>query len=315
MPFMNVFMQISALFMLMAVGFAAGRLKILESIAIRGISALIIKATLPALILVSLQKPFSQELLGESFQTLLVATLFYAGIIVLSLVAVRLLGTPEKKSGILAFSLSFSNAAFIGFPVVTSILGPSALFLTSIHNILFNLLAFSAGIIIVAAGSGRKKSAASFSFFPAIKKALNINVISSIAGFIFFVSSIKIPQLIALPLEMLGGLTTPLAMIVTGAMLSRTGIATVLGDWRLYVVSLFRLALWPLLTALVLNLCGIHGTLYAITVIIAAMPAASNTSLIAEVYGGDTDTASSIVFMTTLLSVFSIPLLAVLLQK
>jgi len=311
---MPVLLQISALFILMAVGFAAGKLKMVDQAAVRGMSTLIVKATLPALIVISLQKPFSRDLLGDALETLLVATLFYAGMIILSLGTTRILGTPKKQAGVMAFSLVFSNAAFIGFPVVVSILGPDALFLTSIHNILFNVLAFSVGIFIVATGATfRTEGVDGSTSFP-LKRLLNINVIAAIVGFAFFLGSIALPRFVYVPLDMLGGLTTPLAMIVTGAMLSRTGIASVLGDWRIYAATVLRLALWPLLTALALRLAGVVGDLFYITVILAGMPAASNTSLIAEVYGGDTDTASSLVFMTTLLSVVSIPVLALLLR-
>jgi predicted permease len=310
---MNVLLEIGALFLLMAVGYALGKLKVIESTAIRGMSSLIIKAALPALILMSLQKPFSKELLGASLQTMLVAGLYYAGVILLSYLAVALLRVPREKAGAFVFALSFSNCGFIGFPVVTSILGDDALFLTSISNIPFNLLAFSAGILIMASGGKKQLNDVSGRTRVTFKNLINMNVIAAIVGFILFVSSITLPKFISLPLGMLGSVTTPLAMIVTGAMLARTSIRSVVGSWRLYAASVIRLAVWPLITALALKLCGITGQIYYITVIIAGMPSASNTSLIAEVYGGDADSASAIVFMTTLFSVVTIPLLAFIL--
>lgn len=313
---MTVFLQICALFALMAVGYALARSAVVDQNAVRGMSALIVKATLPALIVMSMQKPFSRELLGDALETLAVAALFYAGIIALSIGAAALLRVDRRKAGAFAFALSFSNCAFVGFPVVESILGADALFLTSIHNILFNVLAFSVGILIMsgsahapvsAGGGGRPGNS-----FP-LAKLFNINVIAAFAGFALFILSIRIPEALAIPMRMLGGLTTPLAMVVTGAMLARTPIRSVLGDWRLYAVSALRLAVWPLVTALVLRFFGVGGQLYAITVIVAAMPSASNTSMIAEVYGGDTGSASSVVFLTTLFSVVTIPALALLL--
>jgi predicted permease len=390
---MAVFFQIFALFALMAVGYALARFGVVEQGAVKGMSALIVKATLPALIVMSMQKPFSGELFGEAMVTLAVATLFYAGIIGLSLAAAALLRVDRQRAGAFAFALSFSNCAFVGFPVVESILGADALFLTSIHNILFNVLAFSAGILIMSGGSstgGRRSAGENCRGMSApgaelvgrgsagapdsagapgesvgreivsrpgasaareagrdgkvpramlnsargsagapgelvgrgsagggggvsLAKLFNINVIAAIAGFVLFLFSVKIPEILAIPMRMIGGLTTPLAMVVTGAMLARTPIRSVVGDWRLYAVSALRLLVWPAITAVVLRLFGVSGQLYAITVIVAAMPSASNTSMIAEVYGGDTGTASSIVFMTTLFSVITIPLLAILL--
>ena len=306
----------------MAVGYALGKLKFLDSSSIRGMSTLIVKATLPALIVMSLQKPFSKELLGESMKTLLVATIFYIGIILLSLLAAKALRVDRKKAGAIAFSLAFSNCAFIGFPVISSILGDGALFLTSIHNIIFNVLAFTVGIVIISGGktaggapdSMYGSDATAERFRLPIKNIFNINVIAAIVGFAFFVLSVEIPKPIALPMNMLGGLTTPLAMVVTGAMLARTPIRSVVGDWKLYAVTVLRLAVFPLVIGIALHAAGVRGELRDITIIIAGMPSASNTSLLAEVYGGDTDTASAAVFITTLFSVASIPLMALILS-
>jgi malate permease and related proteins len=318
---MTVLLQIGALFALMAVGFALGKLKLVESPAIRGMSNVIVKASLPALIVMSLQRPFSRELAGSAFRTLGVATAFYAGIIALSIGAGRLFragrqggaglrgGASRAKSDALAFGLSFSNAAFIGFPVITSILGEGALFLTSIHNILFNLTAFTVGIIIISG-----KEAGERTRLP-IKSVFNINVLAAVAGFALFMLSVTLPRAVSIPLGMLGSLTTPLAMVVTGAMLARTKLSAAFGDWRIYAASALRLVVWPAIAWVVLSLVGIEGELKYITTIVAGMPSASNTSLLAEVYGGDADTASSIVCMTTLLSVATIPIMATLLTR
>lgn len=301
----------------MIVGFAVGKLRIVDSAAIKGMSNLIVKATLPALILMSLQKPFSRELLGDSALMFAVSLGFYALMMALSSLFARALGVGKKKAGALAFALAFSNCGFIGFPVVSSILGEGALFLTSIHNCAFNLIVFTVGIMIIS-GSGGKlssggKSGSGAKFSIPLKNIFNVNVVAAIVGFVLFVASITIPRFLALPLNLLGSVTTPLAMVVTGAMLSRIPLKAAFGDWRLYAASAIRLAVWPLLTAGILTLLGIGGQIKYITVIIAAMPAASNTSLIAEVYGGDTDTASSIVCLTTLLSVVTIPIMALML--
>ncbi len=332
-----VLLQVFGLFALMIVGFAVGKLRIVDSSAIKGMSNLIVKATLPALILMSLQRPFSRELLGDSALMFAVSLGFYAGMMLISSLVARALGVGPKKAGALAFALAFSNCGFIGFPVVTSILGEDALFLTSIHNCAFNLIVFTVGILIISgAGSGAKissgdkvgsggksgsrakadsraKLSSRARFRVPVKNIFNVNVVAAIVGFILFVASITIPRFLALPLNLLGGVTTPLAMVVTGAMLSRIPLKSAFGDWRLYAASALRLAVWPLLTAGALTLLGIGGQIKYITVIIAAMPAASNTSLIAEVYGGDTDTASSIVCLTTLLSVVTIPIMALML--
>lgn len=304
MPPMAVFLQIFSLFLVMAAGWGFTRLGYLDKEGVRGISNLILKLTLPCLIVVSLQKPFSRELLSVSLMTLGAATVYYMAAIALSLLAVRLLGTPQRQRGALTFALAFSNCAFVGFPVVASIRSGDALFILSIHNVLFNLLAFTAGVRIMEGKTGRGMD---------LMKILNVNVLATAAGFALFLLSVPLPAALRSPLESLGSLTTPLAMIVTGSMLARTSLKTAVGDWRVFAVSALRLALWPLLAWAALRAFRVGPDLSAITVIVAGMPAASNTGIIAEIYGGDTETASSAVFVSTLLSVLTIPLLAMFL--
>ena len=197
----------------MAVGFALGKMTLLDRASVRGLSNLVIKVALPSLILVSLQREFSHDLLGDALVTLAAAAAYYLGAAALGYAAVRALGTPRRQVGALVFSLAFSNAGFVGFPVIISILGPDALFLAAVHNVLFNLLAFSVGIVIVSGTGGEKFR------FP-VAKLFNINVLAAIAGFILFVLSVRLPPVIRQPLELLGNTTTPLAMLVVGAILS-----------------------------------------------------------------------------------------------
>lgn len=330
---MSVLQQIGTLFILMALGFALRKLKVVGDEALKGLSNLIVKAALPALLITSLQRPFSADLLSEALTGLATATVFYMALIALSYLAVKLLKTPPRQVGALVFSLAFSNSGFVGFPVVASILGKDALFSAAIHNILFNLFAFSVGIAIVSsggssptqdgspAGSGVAGSPVTPSGaapkryllgFP-LKRLLSVNVVAATLGFILFIRSVNLPPIIKEPLLLIGGTTVPLAMIVVGLMLARTPFRAVVGNWRLYVVAGLRLAVWPFLAYAACTLAGLSAQLTAITVIMAGMPAASNTSLIAEVYGGDAETASAVIFITTALSVASIPLLALLL--
>lgn len=303
---MTVLVEIFALFVIMGVGFLLGKRALLDKASIHGLSNLVIKVALPSLILVSLQKPFTPELLGDALITLVAATVYYAGAIALGYLFVRLLRTPKKQVGALVFSLAFSNAGFVGFPVIVSILGQGSLFLAAIHNVLFNLLAFSVGIVIVSGSGGEKVR------FP-IAKLLNINVLAAIAGFILFLLSITLPPIIQVPLTLLGNTTTPLAMLVVGAILANVPARAVVGDWRLYVISAVRLLVLPAVAGFACYFAGVSRELLGITVIVAGMPAASNTTLLAELYGGDSETASSIVFLSTVFSIATIPIIALFL--
>lgn len=302
---MDIIFQIASLFILMALGYFFSKKGLIHDSAIKSISNLVVYGAMPALILTSMQVPFTKELLHEALIMMLVSFLFYSLLIFLSFYVARLFHFPPLTTGAITFALAFSNASFMGFPVIRSILGEQAFFLTSINNMMFNLFAFSIGTIII---SGRWATIS-------IQKVLNVNVLTAVAGFTFFVVSYSIPHVFMIPLSMLGNITTPLAMIVTGALLARSKLKNVFGNWKLYLVSIIRLLLWPAIIAIVLWLCGIRGYIFYISVIIAGMPSGSNTSMLAEVYGGDSETASNIVFLTTIFSIITIPLLAMCIRS
>lgn len=324
------FSQSLILFMLIAAGFAAGRMGVLKPDSTRSLSRFLVDFTLPAIIVMSMQRPFSPELRDQALRVLLVSSAVYAlsfPVAYALTLAYRRAGRAEL--GVHRFALCFSNVAFMGFPVAEALLGKESLFILSIYNIPFQLLAFSVGVMLIA---GRGKSAASASAAtgettaspvapPApharlgavLRLLLNPAIISALVGFGLFLGSVTIPAPIAPALDLLGGMTTPLAMVVIGAVLSRTRLAGVVGNPRLWITSFNRLVSLPLLLYVGARAAGLSGLELAVPVLAAAMPVAANSTILAGVYGGDEVTASGLVFATTALSLATIPLIARLL--
>jgi malate permease and related proteins len=295
--------QTLVLFMLMAVGFGAGKAGILDAAGGKGISRLLVNFILPALILESMQRPFTPELRDFAFMMLAVSFLSYGIAFPLSWLLVKAIGAKGAERGAHAFGAIFSNCAFMGFPVIVAILGKDAIFAASVANIPFQLLAFSVGPFMLAktAGGSVKLGVASF-VTPA--------AIASIVGFALFVGGVTFPPALSDALTLLGDTTTPLSMILIGSIISRMDFHEVAARPRLYATSVFRLALFPLGLYSLLYALGLRGLLLSLPVILAAMPVAANSAILAEAYGGDAETASSLVLVSTLLSLITIPLLA-----
>ncbi len=327
------FSQSLILFMLIAAGFAAGRMGVLRPDSTRALSRFLVDFTLPAVIVMSMQRPFSPELRDQALRILLVSSTVYAlsfPVAYALTLAYRRAGRAEL--GVHRFALCFSNVAFMGFPVAEALLGKESLFILSIYNIPFQLLAFSVGVVLIA---GRDPAAASGKAAAGVTDAstaptaplarlgvrlaaaarllLNPAVASALVGFGLFLGSVTIPQPIAPALDLLGGMTTPLAMVVIGAVLSQTRLSGVVANPRLWVTSFHRLASLPLLLYAGARAAGLAGLELAVPVLAAAMPVAANSTILAGVYGGDEVTASGLVFATTALSLATIPLIARLL--
>jgi predicted permease len=295
--------QTLVLFILMAIGFAAGKARIIGLEGGKSISRLLVNFILPALIVQSMQRPFSPELRDFAFGMLGVSFLSYALAFILAWPLVRAIGAKAGERGAHAFGAIFSNCAFMGFPVVEAILGKDALFAASVANIPFQLLAFSVGPYILArtAGSSARLGVSSF-VTPA--------AVASFVGLGLFVGSVTLPSPIGKALTLLGDTTTPMSMILIGSIVSRMDFRAAVGSAKLYATSLYRLILFPLALFALLFSLGLRGLLLSLPVVLAAMPVAANSAILAEAYGGDAETASSLVLVSTLLSLLTIPILA-----
>ncbi|NLJ45814.1 MAG: AEC family transporter [Treponema sp.] len=298
----SVFQSI-VLFLLIAAGFGAGKLKVLGPEAVRGMSRFIVDFTLPALVLVSMQKPFSAELRDEALRMLGISFAIYLSALPLAALWARVIGSRGPESGVHEFGGTFANVAFMGFPIMGAYFGKDILFAVSIYNMPFQLLAFSVGVIMLTRGNlGVPRIS--------LRQWINPAILSTCLGFVFFLGSVRISGPLLSGLTILGDMTTPLSMAVIGAILARMEVRGILGNIRVYLTSVYRLILHPLALWAVLSAFGLRGNSLAIPVVLAAMPVAANASILSDAYGGDSETASALVFVSTAVSLITIPLLA-----
>jgi len=300
---MNVINQVLVLFFLIAIGYGARKLRAIHDGAIGHFSSFVLNISLPALILVSLQRPFSRELLGEAGLTLGLSFMIYGFSFLLAGLYPFIIPLSRKERGVHRYALIFSNVGFMGYPVVEAILEQKALFYLAIYNIPFNFLAFSIGAWLIAR-EGERPLLLSWKTF------INPSVIATLLGFLLFLGSVKLPGPLYQTLKMTGDITSPLSMIVIGAILGKMPLRSVLGTWQRYGTTLVRLLVLPAAVGVLLYSAGFRGLFFILPTLVTAMPVAANTSILAEVYGADAESASSLVFISTLFCIITIPLVA-----
>lgn len=305
MNLISILEQVVILFLILIAGFASRKLGVFDDKVTKGMSSLLLKVTLPALIIDSLQRSFSPELLRESGHILLISFGVYAGSVVLALLIGKIPGLKQTEVGVIRFAAVFSNVGFMGYPVVLAVFGHDALFHTAVFNLPFNFLSFTIGIILITGGSA-KKHRLDWRVF------LNPAIVAIGVGFTLFLFSISLPYALAETTRQVGSLTTPLAMIVVGATLVGMDAKEVFGNWSIYMVSAVRLVIVPLIVWVVLNRFVSNPLLIGIPVLVTAMPVAVNTVLLADEYDANPRLASQVVFLSTLLSIVTIPLVVLL---
>lgn len=302
MSFFDTLLEMLVLLFAIALGFLANRLGILGGETDKKISKLLLTLTLPAMILGSVctgdALPEPSVVLG----TLGVALVFYLLEFVFVLAVPPLLGGTPGQKGVWRYTLAFPNVAFIGYPVVSALFGPEALFYAVILVLPFNLMTFTLGPLLL---TGAKRFSLRQMFSPCVA--------ASILGLILALGRLRPPVVIGEALDFVGGVTVPLSLLFVGSLLAGIPLGRMLASPRLWILTALRLLVLPGTLCFLLRRMGTDPLILGVAVTQMAMPAAVNGSLLCMEYGGDAECMAQITFISTLASIVTIPVIAALL--
>lgn len=204
------------------------------------------------------------------------------------------------EKGLFHYGTVFSNAAFLALPLAQSVIGDEGVFYCSVYIGVFNIFAFTYGIFEI---SGKKAKIN-------IKKIfLNPGSISVIIGVPLFLLRVELPYIIDYPMELAGGINSPLAMIIFGTFLANANFKNLFIKKELYFVSFLRLVFIPVVMTLIFRLCGVTGDLLTAMAISASAPTATNTAMYAAKYDNDAGLGSEIAAQSSVLSVITMPVI------
>lgn len=302
MSFSVILIQMVVLFSIVVAGFVCGRVGLMDVDFSRKLSGLVINLTCPCLILSSTMgdalpdRSLILPLLGVSAVTYLLLLLAARWL-------PRLMPVAAGDRGIFSFMIAFGNVGFIGYPVVASIFGHEAVFYASVLNVVNTLCVFIWGAQFVAgAGQGGFKWSRLWS--PAL--------ISTYLSILIVACGWQTPEWIAQPLTLIGGMTVPGALLIIGNSINHVPLRRMTGSPALYLMTALRLFLLPLGILYLFRLCGVNPLVADINTIIIAMPVASFGTMFCLRFGKDDTLMTQGTFLSTLLSLLSIPLMAML---
>lgn len=293
--------QVLTLFFMAVVGVYAHRRNIIDRDTNSKLAGFLLNITLPFLIIVSFQFDFPPNVIEQIPQMAVLVVLIHGLAIGLAYILSRFY--KHSDTNILCFSLVFGNAAFIGYPLLQSVFGQLGIFYTSIYLIIFNIFLWSYGVTLFIGTLNLHNMKIA---------VINPGIISIIIGLLLYVFSIRIPELLLQPMRLIGGITTPLSMIVTGVILSDINYQQMIGNFHLYVGTVLRTLLIPGLILLLCVLFGLNGTGVRTMVIISGTPVAAAIVLFAEKYNGNSELSSGVVALSTITSVVTLPFLVYL---
>ena len=291
------------LFIIVVLGYALCRLGYMGDKFDQKLSSIVIDITCPALILSSVMgtdlpdRSLIMPLLGVGFAT-------YIVLLVFGFLVPRLISKNRDEQGMIGFALMFANVGFIGYPIVSSIFGQHAVFYAALLNMPNTFFIFTAGIMLVRGDYSMRQLSLKLLFSPAMMAAF---VAALIVGL-----GIHMPGVIARPVTMVGNITVPAALLVIGSSMARLPLRDIMGSAKVYVSAAVRLCVVPAVLYGLFKVCGANETVNEINTVVTAMPVASFGTMFCMKYGRDASLMTELTFITTIGSIFTIPLITML---
>lgn len=306
MDMSNIINQMIELFIIISIGFIANKTNIMNEDINKGLSKIILYISLPAMVIAAVLNN-DHMLSNKDVLTLLMLSLFmYLFLIFVAFIFGLFLRVPKERKGIYKFLIIFGNIGFMGFPVVNAIFGSNAVFYASIFQVPFCFLSYTIGTFLIA---GKEKMP------PVWKAFLQPGVISAVLALILYLCNVHLPAFISQTVECVGKITTPGSMLIIGSTIATYSLKKAFCCWRIYPLAIIKQILVPYLFWLILVRFQLDPLMLGVTVVMIAMPCATNSTILCHEYDGDTELSAAGVFITTLLSCVTIPLLSYFLLR
>ncbi|HDL1182792.1 AEC family transporter [Mannheimia haemolytica] len=298
--------KILQLTLMVLLGYLIVKTKLLKSEHSYPISVIGLYIISPVMLITAFQVDYTTEILNGLYLAFLISVLLNGLLILLGWLLKRAL----KLDNIEQATAIYSNSGNLIIPIVASLFGNEWVIYSTAFIVVQNVL-FWSHLRLLICGKGN---------VPFRKMIFNINIIAIVIGMMLFLLHIKLPATLANTLSTLGHMLGPLAMLVAGMLIAAIPFKEIITDKRIYLVAFLRLIFIPLILLAVIKLGGFASwiengkTVVMITFLATISPSAATATQMAVAYGQDAKKASAIYGVTTLLCVFTMPLIIWLYQ-
>lgn len=293
--------QTVIMLILMLAGVMCRKTGIVSAQTNRDLSKLVLQVVNPAVIFMSYQTELHKHLVRNLLLTFGLSAAAFAVMIGVTYILIR--PKEGRETEIERFSAIYSNCGFMGIPLVSAMFGMEGVFYLAAYITVFNLLAWTHGIILI---SGEK------SLRQVVKVFYSPTVIAIALGLLCFFFQIRLPELPAQVMEYIVQLNTPLAMIVSGVSMSDTDVISMLKKGGVYRVCLIKLIILPVILSIALSFLTISSEVRLTILVAASAPPAAMCTLQCLRYGKNNLYSSEIFTAGTIFSAFSLPFTAFL---
>lgn len=309
---LSIISQVMVVFLLMLIGGYLFRTKKLTATGTKQMSNILLIFVIPSVLIDSMQIPFDRQMFIGLLWSFALAVLTHAILIIVTKFIILRKPDDPYQIGVERCCVIMSNAGFFSLPIVQALWGTQGMFYAAAYIAVYNILSWTYMVKELTQNVNSKLSLKSI--------LLNPGIIAVVVGFVCYVTNFTIPTPFGDVISFLAGANTPIAMIVIGAFIGAIDLKSLFTNKRVYYIASLRILILPLIMIFIYKLIEIGNfvpnseVIVLIHCVLFISPVALSVSLFAQRYDIDTQHCSKIIAISTLFSIFTMPILIFIIQ-
>ncbi len=287
---LTILQTVLGLILLLCLGFLCCKVGLIDEVAEKKLTGLLLKVVQPVYLFVAYQRAFDRGLLRDFMICMALAAAAFLIMILLPYLFFKR-GSRDREVGLLL--TAFPNVGFFGIPLISGIYGVEGVFFLTTMITMFNVLLWTYGVILM---SGQRDSLKN-----TLKRLVSPSLIAIVVGLVCFSFGWTLPEVIVSPLRKLGDMNSPLAMLISGAVVARANFKQGLRDPMVYKISLLRVLVLPMAVALCLFWLPVDPMLLTIVVLSSGFSVGSVPLMFCVQYDKNSVLAGECVALTSVL--------------
>ena len=312
MSILDALQSVLSIMLMIAIGYVLTEKGWMDQETGKLFSKLLINVSLPALMISNLLITFDKRMLDESKIGLAIPVVIIVISYGISMIFSKGLKLPGGRKGIFQAMFAISNTVMIGLPVNMALLGEGSVPYVMLFYAANTTTMWTLGVYGIRKDCGEEGG--DVLNLDTIKKILSPPLIAFMVAIAFILLEVRPPEFIMSTGKYLGNMTTPLSMLFMGIILHGINIKSFSLQWDTVLVLLGRFLISPLLAFFVLMLVPVPDLMKKVYIMQAAMPAATQLTIIAQAYKADHQYSMVLLGTTIVFSLAMIPLYGVLIN-
>lgn len=270
-------------------------------------SKIILNLALPCYMIWNLMTTFSKKQLLSLIPDLAIPFMSIGISYLIGIAVSELFKIPEKRKGVFRSVFFTSNTIFIGLPINLSLFGEKSVPYVLLYYIANTVFFWTLGAFEISRDANRGEKLRFFNL-QTIKRILSPALLGFLAAILLILFNVKLPAFLLSSCEYFGNLTTPLAMLFIGIVLSSVPLRKLRPSRDVLLLLIARFLVCPLIVIILTIWFHVPSLAGKVFVIQAAMPAMTSTGVVAKEYGADYEFGTIVCVITTIVSMLAIPL-------